>query len=188
MKEDPPDPRNSSLARKDDAISNENAAVRLERILLNISGEMLSLLENELGSRDAAHEALQDTSEKLARRPVLGEVRNPRAYLWRMALNFGRNRRKAAARIVSVRQAWLDEIPDIAPDPERIAAARRELAIIVEALADLTEQRRAIFLDKFRDDLSLDDIARLRGLHRRTVQKELTRVVELLRIRLGRPR
>lgn len=186
MIEDPPDPNNSNAARKHDASPDEEPNEVLERTFLTMYRELLPYLENALGSSDAALDALQDTSEKLARRPAIDTVRDPRSYLRRMALNFGRNRRKAGARFLSVQQAWLEGIVDPAPDPEMRAAARQDLAIVLDALAELPGRQRAIFFDKWRDGLALGEIAKLRGLHRRTVEKELKRAIDHLRLRVGR--
>ncbi|WP_324699804.1 sigma-70 family RNA polymerase sigma factor [Novosphingobium sp. RL4] len=186
MIEDPPDPNNSNAARKHDASPDEEPNEVLERTFLTMYRELLPYLENALGSSDAALDALQDTSEKLARRPAIDTVRDPRSYLRRMALNFGRNRRKAGARFLSVQQAWLEGIVDPAPDPEMREAARQDLAIVLDALAELPGRQRAIFFDKWRDGLALGEIAKLRGLHRRTVEKELKRAIDHLRLRVGR--
>ncbi|TCM13977.1 RNA polymerase sigma-70 factor (ECF subfamily) [Novosphingobium sp. PhB165] len=161
----------------------DTQAEALQRAFVAIYKELLASLEGPLGSRDAALDALQDASLKLASEPEIGPVRNPYAYLRRMALNLGRNRRRAVARFVPVDKTWLDAIADEEPDPERIAAARADLASTVAALDELPERRRLVFLDKWMHGLSLDEIARSRGIHRRTVQKELERTAAFLRAR-----
>lgn len=185
MNEHPIEPKTAASERAIDA-SDEHPAAVLQRVLLIIYKELLSHLEHELGSRDAALDALQDTAAKLAGRPAIGAVRHPRAYLRRMAVNLGRNGRRGMARLVLVQQGWLEGTIDEAPGPEQIVADGHELAMVVEALADLPDQRRAIFLDRYKDGLSLGEIAQLRSLHGRTVQKELKRAVDFLRDRLGR--
>jgi RNA polymerase sigma-70 factor (ECF subfamily) len=189
MTEDPPDPPNSLKATagsEAEPHSGNDRAAALARVLLTNYKEMQPYLEFELGSRDAAQDALQETWEKLAGGPSVGPVRNPLSYLRRMALNLGRNRLRTRIRFITLDQPLIDELADRSPDPERSAFAADELAKVMDALGELPEQRRAIFLDKFRDGLSLDEIASLRGLHRRTVQKELDRAVRFLRMRLGR--
>lgn len=192
MTEDPPDPLapsiplNSAAGSEAEPRLREDRAAALARVLLTIYKEMQPYLEFELGSREAAQDALQETWEKLAGRPSVGQVRNPQSYLRRMALNLGRNRIRARTRFTTLDQRLIDELADASPDPERSAFAADELAKVVDALAELPQQRRAIFLDKFRDGLSLDETASLRGLHRRTVQKELDRATRFLRIRIGR--
>lgn len=158
----------------------------MARLLQSIYEELAARLEFDLGSREAAQDALQDSWIRLSVGPAIGPVRNPRAYIRRMAHNLGRNRLRGTARYSLMASSMVAGLADPAPDPERIAADRRDLAVVFEAIAELPEQRRTIFLDRFRDDLSLDEIARLRKLHRRTVQKELHRVSQFLRERLQR--
>lgn len=184
MTEDPPDSPVSGVNPPAVTFPGEDRAAALGRILIAIHEEMQSHIAHRLGSREAAQDALQDAWLRLQGGPAIGPVTNPKAYLIRMVLNLGRNRMRGSSRLVTLDQTLIEELADAAPDPERNAAARRELAAVMELLEELPDRRRMIFLDKFRDSLSLDESARLRGVHRRTVQKELERTVKFLRVKL----
>ncbi|WP_334186268.1 RNA polymerase sigma factor [Novosphingobium sp.] len=156
----------------------------LQRTLITIYRELSAGLERTWGSREAALDALQDTSAKLAAGARIGAVHNPRAYLRRMAFNLGQNRRRALARSVPVDPAILEAAADEAPDPERMTVAADELARVFHAARELPEQRRVIFFHRWADDLSTGEIAGKLGIRRRTVQKELARAAKVLRARL----
>ncbi len=168
-----------------DRVERRDSPAILERVLLLIYNELVSNLEARLGSREAALDAVQETSLKLATRPQIGPVRNPRAYLGRMALNLACNRHRTAVRYIGRNHTWFELIADEAPDPEQCAIARSDFAAAMAALDELPERRREILLARLRDDLSLDEIAATMGIHRRTVQKELERALKYLRARTG---
>jgi RNA polymerase sigma-70 factor (ECF subfamily) len=75
----------------------------------------------------------------------------------------------------------IQSLRDEAPGPERTALAKQDVGKLLGALAALPEQRREIFLARWRDDLSHREIAALFGVHKRTVQKELAKAERFLR-------
>src|SRR3546814_4265392 len=80
------------------------------------------------------------------------------------------------------------EIPDDAPDQQTAALALDEKNRAMDALHALPTRQRAIFLAKWRDEKLQSEIAAEFGLHKRSVQKELTRVELYLRKVLRRPK
>jgi RNA polymerase sigma-70 factor (ECF subfamily) len=84
--------------------------------------------------------------------------------------------------------AAVHEIPDGAPDQEAAALATDEMNRALQALHALPVRRQAIFLAKWRDEKSQGEIAAEFGLHKRSVQKELTRAELYLRKILRRPK
>jgi len=149
--------------------------------------ELLRLrLTTYLKSSEAAAEALHDTYIKLRNGPSIGDLRYPRAYLFRMAVNLAKNRQRKEMRQLSDDDRLIDQIPDHSPDPERAVLASLEMERTLTALHALSAQRRAIFLARWRDDRSHAEIAKEFHLHKRTVQKELARAEQYLRSSLVR--
>jgi RNA polymerase sigma factor (sigma-70 family) len=143
-------------------------------LLLSTYPDLKRRLAARLGSSDLAGEALQDTYIRLRRSDNIGEIRNPRSYLFRMAINIASNRNRAEARHVSAADVEAQvEIPDEAPDPFRIAEARSELEAVQQALDKLPPRRRAIFRRAWVDGTTHDAIALEFGLAVRTVRHEL---------------
>ncbi|OHT21695.1 RNA polymerase sigma factor [Edaphosphingomonas haloaromaticamans] len=150
--------------------------------LLEIEYEALQMrLSAHLRSSEAAAEALHDVYVKLRADPSIVEVRNPRSYLYRMAINLAHNQRRKNNRICPADEAAITELPDTAPDPERRAIAADEMSRALDALDALPAKRREIFLAKWRDEKSQIEIAHEFGLHKRSVQKELAKAEQYLR-------
>ena len=86
---------------------------------------LLIKLSAYLRSPDAAAEALHETYVKLRSQPPITDLRQPRAYLYRMAINLALNSRRKDIRTVTKVMSEFEALPDGAPDPER-SVARRE--------------------------------------------------------------
>lgn len=153
----------------------------LIELLLSSYVDLERRLARRLGSDEVAGDALQDTYVRLRRTENLGEIRNPRAYLFRMAINIARNRLRADVRLLSATQIeLLTDLPDESPDPSQIAQARSDLAAVEHALDQLPSRRRAIFRRAWVDGASHAEISVEFGIAIRTVGRELQLATESL--------
>jgi RNA polymerase sigma-70 factor (ECF subfamily) len=149
----------------------------LERDYASLVGRLTAALR----SHDDAVAALHDAYVRLAKAPAVDEVRQPFAYLYRMALNLARNSLKREAKYIEIDQGRLFDLPDDAPDPERATLIKIDASRASDVLAHLSERRREIFLARWRDGLGHAEIAVQFGVHKRTVQKELARAERILK-------
>jgi len=158
----------------------------LRDVLVERYDDFARLLSRQLGSRDVAEDALQDTFLRLAREGDLNSVRDPRGYVYRMAYNFGANRNRSERRHLSVAEAdSLLEMIDEAPGPEHIAAARSDLHLVRLALEELPERCRAIFTAAWAENLSSAEIAGRHNLTTRMIQIELKKAAMHVAARLA---
>jgi RNA polymerase sigma-70 factor (ECF subfamily) len=159
----------------------------LLQLLLVRYDDLKRRLTRRLGSAELAGDALQDTFIRLERSPQIGPVRNPQAYLARMALNIAANHRVAEARrlTVSETEALLDIVDD-APDPARAAEAKSDIDALKRALAELPPRRRDIFMAAWVEEISHAEIAERYDVTVRTIQIELKHALEHCSLRLGR--
>ncbi|MGE6695112.1 MULTISPECIES: RNA polymerase sigma factor [Sphingomonadaceae] len=154
------------------------------RLLATLEQEyplLLQRLSNHLRSRDAAEEALHDVYLKLRSEPTIANLRNPRAYLYRMAINLSLNQRRSENRTKTLDDTAIAHLADEQPDPERVVLASDEIGRALSALHSLSSKRRDIFLARWRDEKSQAQIALEFGLHKRSVQKELSKAEAYLR-------
>lgn len=159
----------------------------LRRSLVLGYEDLKSRLTRYLGSAELACEALQEAYVRLHGGGELESVRQPKAYLLRMAIRIALRQRHGESRTVS-----LDEVkealgvPDDAPGPHRELDARQELDVLRRAVAELTPRRRAILLAHRIDGLTLQAIARRHGISQRLVEIELKNALEHCALRLDR--
>jgi RNA polymerase sigma-70 factor, ECF subfamily len=159
----------------------------LRRLLLLNYDELKAQLARRLGSVDLAADALQDTWLQLERAPQIGEVRRAHPYLLRIAYNIALKRRQSEREAVTLDDARgaLDLIDD-APDPERAAEAKSEIAALEAALAEMTPRRRAILLASRAEGIPLSEIAVRHGISQRMTEIELKFALMHCGQRLGR--
>ena len=104
--------------------------------------------------------------------------RNRKAAFWRRLLG-GTSREESEAR---AREA--EQLPDPQASPERRLAAREQLEDVWSAVEDLSPQQRAVFLLRFGEDMTLEEVAQAMTLEVGTVKAHLARALAALRKRL----
>lgn len=176
-----------------EAVSDTSGGGRqtLRQILVARYDSLIQKLTRRLGSADLADDALHDAWLRLESAPEPSDVRDPFAYILRVAANLGTDRRRKDQRraaILGLQHDHIeaDDIADEAPDPERVAAARSEWDTLKGALISLPSRRQAIFLAAFVEEVAYDEIARRHGVTVRTIQTEVKRALEHCVQELGR--
>lgn len=149
--------------------------------------ELRRRLAVKLGSSGLAEDVLQETYLKLERNVEVTEVRSPRAYLMRMALNLATDRRRAESRLLSTEdiRSVLD-VHDELPGPEGAAESLSELQALKSVLAELSERQRTILLASRVHETPHRELARRFGVSTRTIEIELKRALEHCAQRMGR--
>lgn len=131
---------------------------------------------------DDARDIVQEVYLKLFATDGWAAIDSPAAYVLRMIRNAGIERVRRA-RIVSFQQlAEIEsfDIADEAPDPFREAAGRHELRRVKAALDTLPERCRAVVLRRRFSEETPSEIARATGQSLSTLEKRLTRGMQLL--------
>lgn len=136
---------------------------------------------------DLAREALHEAFVRMDRVSDAVSIQSAASYVFRMAINVAMDRRRRDRRLLGT--AEIDAILDVAddaPDVFSIVAARHEFDAFGEALQELSERRREVFIAVHVDNLSHQEIARRLGVTTRTVAFDLQHAMEHLSRRLGR--
>jgi RNA polymerase sigma-70 factor, ECF subfamily len=155
------------------------ARAALRQLLISCYSDLKRQLARRLGSADTATEVLHETWLRLGGTAEIGAVQRPRSYLYRMALNVAADLGRADAR-------WLGKIAveaqlhmdDDQLDPERVSAARSEIAALERVIAELPTRRRQIFLAAVVEEQSYKAIGERFGLSLRSVEREMQRAFD----------
>ncbi|QHE91640.1 RNA polymerase sigma factor [Pandoraea fibrosis] len=154
----------------------DSARATLRELLVERYGQLKTLLSRKLGSSDLAGDALQDTWVRLENTENIESVRNPGAYLYRMAYHAAIDKQRAEDRRLSVGEieTMLDLVsPD--PGPAQIAEANSDLNALAQVLAQMPQRRRDILLAVRLDGLAQREVAERFGISLRLVELELKR-------------
>lgn len=153
---------------------------------LQMRADLSRFVAARLGGQGDVEDVLQELYLKASRTPEGSDIRDPRAYLYRLASNLmmdrWRSTRRAAARDGAWRLAFhgADVGVDEAPSAEAAVDARQRLQALVRALDALPEKTRGVFrLHKF-DGLSYAEVAEREGMSRSSVEKHMMQALRVL--------
>jgi RNA polymerase sigma-70 factor (ECF subfamily) len=165
----------------------ETTWATLRRRLAERYDELRALLTGRLGSDDLARETLHETWLRLGRVDDAAVMRNPDAYVARVALNLAIDRQRLEKRLARDTDidAIIEDIVDEAPSPVAEFESRRDLAIVEEAIRELSDRRRAILIAARLDEEPHHKIAERFGISKRMVQIELKHALLHCRNRLA---
>ncbi len=155
----------------------------LEGAFARYQSELLGMLYFVVGNREDACDALQEAFVKCwRRRDRLAEVENLRAWIFRIAMNAGRDLRSAAWRRRS-RPLGDNEALVVAchAPPEADVSRREELEQVRCALMNLRQEEQEVFLLRQNGELTYEEIARSINIPVGTVKTRMRLALAKLR-------
>lgn len=145
-------------------------------------------LRARMGVSGDVEDLLQDLYLKVAGLDPATEVRDSRAFLYRLASNQMMDRWRSGQRSVARDAAWrlanhavgtTEDMAD-APSAEAVVAGRQRLAVLNAAVAGLPDKTRTVFsLHKF-EGLSYAEVAARLGISRSSVEKHMMDALRVL--------
>jgi RNA polymerase sigma-70 factor (ECF subfamily) len=141
---------------------------------------LLRFIGRRVPARVDIEDLAQETYLRLLRARDLAEVRNPQAYLLRVASHIvseWRDRQLPAGLFAAVDEETLTD----ESLPELTVEAEISRALLDRVLQEMTPLTRAVVVLRFREERRCEDIARELGLTDRQVRRHLTRGYEHLR-------
>jgi len=145
--------------------------------------ELVSTLYFYLGNYEDAQDAAQEAFLKCWRfRDTLGDVRNMRAWIFRVGLNSAKDLHRNAyrKRVRPLSYAGVPLEPEVA-SPERTAQDREAKARLRQALMDLRPDEKEVFLLRQNAALTYEEIAKLRHTPVGTVKTQMRAAITKLR-------
>jgi len=165
------------LERNADCAAGRAADTRsfLKSLVRENHGSLIRFLRRRIGDAEEADDIAQDLYCQIARQPHAAAIEQPRAYLFRAARNFIYNRNQHrrftnADGHISIDDATEADVRSHAPSPERIAQGRQELAIVEQAIGELSPKCRAAFLMVRFEGRSYKDTAAQMGLSVKSIE------------------
>jgi RNA polymerase sigma factor (sigma-70 family) len=142
----------------------------LEELFAQYHGSLVRMLYRRTGDRDRAEEIAQETFA----RAVVAPPRNPRPWLFAVALNLVREDARKATRQGRRLVLYKAEQPDRAAAPDEELDRSERVAQVRSALDSLTERDREALLLKA-EGFNYDEIAATLGLARGAIGTTLAR-------------
>lgn len=155
-----------------------------------VEGHRPSLMRHLIGllsARADAEDVLQETCRRLLEVPHLDRTGGrARAYMFRIAthLAYDRFRRRSTDSFESGNHDALSF--DASDQPDVIVAFEQGLEIIRKTLLELEPRCRRVFLLRVAEGLRYESIARVLGISKRTVEREMKHALDTCQERLKR--
>lgn len=151
--------------------------------------DLLGFVSTRMKSQEA-EDVVQKTYLQLLQHPNSDEIRNPKAYLYKTAINLALNH----LRHQRVRSDHLqpdtdpDSVTSPAPCPATATEDGQQLDQLRAVLAELPPLCRHAFLLNRLDGLTHAEIAVRLGISQKTVERYIIKVFDACYTRFGRPR
>ncbi len=172
---------NLELERHQDGQVLANLAVRYKPAIL-------AFLARRLDDRAEAEDLAQELFASLARRAGMAEIQDEERYLFQAAANLLRDRARRAKRRPRIDSEGLADPGERLVDelsPERAAIGREAYAKFIEIMQALPERPRTVFVLNRFEEMTGREIAVLLGVSQRLVEKDISRVLTLLKEQLA---
>jgi RNA polymerase sigma-70 factor (ECF subfamily) len=172
----------TKVARQD-KVARDTDCGALENAFAQHQSELLGTLYYLVGNIEDARDALQETFVKCWRhKEQVAEVRNLKAWIFRIALNTGRDLRQTAWR--RKRQGLPEDegiIESTQAGPVAIAEHNERLARVEVALRELRSEEQEVFLLRQNGQLKYEEIAETVGIPLGTVKTRMRLAITKLR-------
>ena len=136
-------------------------------------------------SEIVAEEIVQELFIKLwINRAAVKKIKNPRSYIFRMATNRTINYLKTLARQVRSVEKITNQVAVENNATEEMVNFKETVELINEAVSQLPEQQKKVYLLSRREGLNADEIAARMNLSNKTVKNHLTEALHRIKIKL----
>ncbi|MBN2021730.1 MAG: RNA polymerase sigma factor [Pirellulales bacterium] len=169
------------------AEGNRHGAEGLESVFARWQDELLGTLFFLTGNIEDARDALQESFLKCwRRRAEFDQIDNPRAWVFQVTVNAGRDVRKTAWRR---RRRPLDDqtqrFVSAEAGPATEAGRREELARVRQAILTLPDDQREVFLMRQNGQMTYVEIGHWLGVPEGTVKTRMRAALAKLRLALA---
>jgi RNA polymerase sigma-70 factor (ECF subfamily) len=152
------------------------------RAFNEVRAELVSTLFFVLGNHEDAQDAAQDAFLKCWRtRAGLADVRNLRAWIFRVGLNAAKDLQRSAWRRRAKPLGLATEGETPAASPAETLEVKEDLEQLRTALHELRPEEKAVFLLRQNGDLTYEEIAHLRRSPVGTVKTQMRAALQKLR-------
>ncbi len=148
---------------------------------------LMAFFLRRIRNHPEAEDLTQEVLMRIAERGDSIDASRPDAYVFQIAANLLRDRgRRMKVRAVYQQGLGANEASRVEElDPDRVLQGRQSLATVVNALREMPERTRTIFILFRLENMKQREIADMLGISVRTVEQHVIRASAWLRERLG---
>lgn len=154
---------------------------------LPFEAQLRTMLRRVCSKPEEIDDVVQEVYYKVLIMDCLDHVKEPRAFLVRMARNIVTDRLRREAIVSIEAMASIEElaVEDSAPSPERVVQARSELTWVIGLIANLPERCKQVFQARRIYGLSQKETAETLGISEGIVEQETMKGMNLISDMVG---
>jgi len=162
----------------------------LDSLYRQYARPLLRFISRQNINREEAREIVQESYCRLHQVPQVESLESPRGYLFRTAINLARDSKRQRRREFHVADAGAPgatdavEVPCEAPTAYQVLKGQQELAIIRQAIAELSPTCRQVFIMHRFGGATYAQIAERHGLSVSMIEKHVSHALMHLKTRL----
>jgi len=163
----------------------------LDSLYRQYARPLLRFISRQNIAHEEAREIVQETYCRLHQVPQVESLESPRGYLFRTAINLARDSKRQRRREFHVAEAGgqpgIDDaidVPSEAPTAYQVLKGQQELAIIRQAIAELSPTCRQVFIMHRFGGATYAQIAERHGLSVSMIEKHVSHALTQLKTRL----
>ncbi len=160
-----------------------DARARLDGLARRYYGPLASFFRKRARNSDEVQDLVQQVFLRLAQSPQFDEVRNPEGYIFQTAANALKDqaRRRSVQERFAAQQLHESDAQRTDFSPERVLQGREAVTRVADALRQLSERTRDVFVLRCFEGLKCAEIGQLQGISIRAVEKHLAKAMVHLR-------
>ena len=168
--------------------SDRDGRARLDRLARRYYAPLASFFRKRTSNAAQVQDLVQQVFLRLAQHRKLDAIHNPDGYIFQMAANALKDQARQNETRARFERQTLETQSDAHSDfsPERVLQGRESIAQLTQALRELPERTRDIFMLRCFEGLKHVEIARLQGISTRAVEKHLAKALGYLSRALDR--
>jgi RNA polymerase sigma factor (sigma-70 family) len=148
-------------------------------------GALRRYFQRRIRSLSDVDDLIQDVYFRLVRRGGISDISHVQAYLFQTANSVLRDhKRRNATHCASAHEPQKEELEDEEPSPERVLIGKESVEQFANALRELPERTRTIFVLCRLNDLDYKTIGKLQGISVSAVEKHVAKALIHLALRL----
>lgn len=168
----------------------DSRRTRVEALYRQYNQALRRLLARRRLKPEEVADVVQETYYRIHRASDVNAIRNPKAFLFRVASNVWFNQRKQQSRSIQNDALDIDgvEVESEEPSPFRYLQGQQELAIVRAALEELAPRCRAAFVMNRFENMTFRQIAIELGVSASMIEKYVSHAISHMRGRLNEDR
>jgi RNA polymerase sigma-70 factor (ECF subfamily) len=156
-----------------------DARARLDGLARRYYGPLASFFRKRTHRSEEVQDLVQQVFLRLAQSPQFDEIRNPEGYIFQTAANALKDqaRRRSVQERFAAQQFQDGDAQRTDFSPERVLEAREAVTKVADALRQLPERTRDVFVLRCFEGLKFAEIGQLQRISVRAVEKHMAKAL-----------